>query len=145
LCGHEESAKHIFVQCVVARLCWSIIRYVLEWSGLPVCMEDLIGKLIEGTNITNIIFIFMFGCLAWSHWLIRNDFVFNEVITSSPDVVIFRTISFMQKWKILRKEKDQPWINAVITKLKLRVLSLWFEEWSESRIISFVTCWCKLG
>jgi hypothetical protein len=21
LCGHEESAKHIFVQCVVARLC----------------------------------------------------------------------------------------------------------------------------
>jgi hypothetical protein len=45
----------------------------------------------------------------------------------------------------LRKEKDQPWINAVITKLKLRVLSLLFEEWSESRIISFVTCWCKLS
>jgi hypothetical protein len=97
---------------------------ILDWSGLPTCMEDLIEKLIEGTNRTNRMFIIVFGCLAWSLWLIRNDFVFNEVIISSPSIGIFRTISFMQKWRILSKEKDQPWINTVITKLKLRLSSL---------------------
>jgi hypothetical protein len=69
-------------------------------------MEDLGGKLIEGSNRDNRTFAFLFGCLTWSLCLIRNDLVFNDVIISSPDVGIFRAISFLKKWKILSKEKD---------------------------------------
>jgi hypothetical protein len=68
-------------------------------------MEDLIGKLIEESNRNNRLFVFLFVCLAWSLCSIRNDCVFNDVIISSPDVGIFHAISFMQRWKILSKEK----------------------------------------
>jgi hypothetical protein len=84
--------------------------------------------LIEGSNRTNIIFVFLFGCLAWSLWLIRNDLVFNDVITSSPDVPIFCGISFMQRWEILSKEKDQLGIDAMITNLRHQLLYLQSED-----------------
>jgi hypothetical protein len=43
--------------------------------------------------------IFLFSCIAWSLWLIRNDFVFNNnVVGPSHDVGVFPLISFMQRW-----------------------------------------------
>jgi hypothetical protein len=30
LCGRLESAEHIFLQCVLAKFCWSVFRDVLE-------------------------------------------------------------------------------------------------------------------
>jgi hypothetical protein len=60
-------------------------------------MEDLRFKLIEGSNNKNRNFIFLFVCLAWSLWLIRNDLIFADVIITSLDASVFRAISFMQK------------------------------------------------
>jgi hypothetical protein len=40
------------------------------------------------------------------------------------DASLYRTISFMQKWKVLHKEEGQRWIDSVIIKLKLRLSSL---------------------
>jgi hypothetical protein len=62
-------------------------------------MEDLWDKLVEGTNDKNRNFVYLLGCFGWSLWLIRNDFVFNDMLIASPDVSIFGTVSFMQKWK----------------------------------------------
>jgi hypothetical protein len=86
-------------------------------------MEDLWDKLVEGTNDTNKNFVYLLGCLAWSLWLIRNDFVFNDVLIASPDVSVFRTISFMQKWKILNKERNQTWIVEAMHKRKAQIAS----------------------
>jgi hypothetical protein len=124
LCGRLESAEHIFVQCVLAKFCWSVFRDVLEWGALPVSMEDIYEKLIEGSNRNNKNFVFLLGCLSWSLWLIRNDFVFNNSLVSSPNVSLYRTISFMQKWKVLHKEEGQRWIDSVTIKLKHRPPSL---------------------
>jgi hypothetical protein len=128
LCGSVESAEHLFLQCVVASYSWNILRDALDWPNRPVCIEDIWDKLIEGSRRKNKNFIFLFGCLAWSLWLIRNNFVFNNVLISSPDASVFRTISFIQKWKILNKEKDQLWIADVIHKLKTRLSSLRTED-----------------
>jgi hypothetical protein len=51
LCGQFESTKHIFVQCVLATLGWSILKDVLEWSVAPTNLDELHGKLIEGSVI----------------------------------------------------------------------------------------------
>jgi hypothetical protein len=66
LCGQLESAEHIFVQCVLARFCWSVFRDVLECESLPTNLEGIHEKLIEGSNRTNKNFVFLFGCLSWS-------------------------------------------------------------------------------
>jgi hypothetical protein len=100
------------------------VRDALEWPTRPVYVEDVWAKLIEGPKKTSSNFIFLFGCLSWSLWLIRNDLVFNNVLISSPDVSVFRTLSFMQKWKILNKEQDQIWVADVMRKLKTQLSSL---------------------
>ena len=64
--------------------------------------------------------IFLFGCVAWSLWLIRNDFVFNDVVITSPVVALFRAISYMQRWKILSKGEDRRKLEEVIEMLKLQ-------------------------
>jgi hypothetical protein len=89
LCGQLESAEHIFVQCVLARFCWSVFRDVYEWVALPTSLEDIHGKLVEGSNRKNRKFVFILGCLAWSLWLIHNDFIFNSVLVSSPNVSLY--------------------------------------------------------
>jgi hypothetical protein len=124
LCGRLESAEHIFVQCVLANFCWSVFRDVLEWGTLPTYMEDIHEKLIEGSNRNNKNFVFLLGCLSSNLWLIRNDFVFNNILVSSPNVRLYRTISLMQKWKVLHKEKGRCWIDLVTIKLKHRLSSL---------------------
>jgi hypothetical protein len=83
LCGSVESAEHLFLQCVVASYSSNILRDALDWPNRPVCIEDIWDKLIEGSRRKKN-FIFLFGCLAWSLWLIRNNFVFNNVLISSP-------------------------------------------------------------
>jgi hypothetical protein len=122
--GKIESIEYLFLQCAVASFCWNILRDALEWPTQPVYMEELWAKQIEGSKKTNRNFIFLFGCLAWSLWLISNDFVFNNVLIASPGVSVFHAFSFMQKWKILNKEQDQVWIADVIHKLKAQLSSL---------------------
>jgi hypothetical protein len=89
----------LLLQCVVASYCWNILRDVLEWPTRPVCIEDIWDKLIEGSRRKNKNFIFLFGCMAWSLWLIRNNFVSNDVLITSPDVSVFRTISLCRNGK----------------------------------------------
>jgi hypothetical protein len=87
-------------------------------------MSDLHSKLVEGSNRENNYFVFLFGCLAWGLWLIRNDPIFNNIVASTPDVGVRRMISFMQKWSVLHKEKAQCWIGSVICKLRHQLSSL---------------------
>jgi hypothetical protein len=123
MCGQVESTEHIFVECVLAKFGWSLYRDVFGWATTPNSLEDLSCKLVEGNKRENANFAFIFGCLAWSLWLMRNDLIFNNSVAPSPDICIFRTISFMQRWRILSKEQAQLWIGSVIHKLK-RQLSL---------------------
>jgi hypothetical protein len=71
--------------------------------------------------------IFLFGCCLWSLWLIRNDFVFIDFVVCSPNTGIYRTISFMQKWRILNKEKAR-WIDMVTRKLQAQLSFLRYED-----------------
>lgn len=84
LCGQLESAEHIFVQCVLARFSWSVFRDVCEWGTIPISMDNIHGKLVEGSSNMNRKFVFIFGCLAWSLWLIRNDFIFKKSFSYLP-------------------------------------------------------------
>lgn len=117
LCGQLESTDHIIFCCVIAQFVWCVRRDVLEWSSVPVTANDFQERVIEESNKQIMNLIFLFGCVARRLWLIRNNLAFNNVVISSPDVGLYRVISFMQKWKILSKEKGQQWIEAMIQRL----------------------------
>jgi hypothetical protein len=121
MCGQVESTKHIFVGCVLAKYGWSLLRDIFDWSNTPNSLEELSCKLVEGNERENANFAYIFGCLAWSLWLLRNDLIFSNLVAPSPDVCILRAISFMQRWRILSREQAQLWIGSVIHKLRRRL------------------------
>ena len=49
----------------------------------------------------------LYGAIAWALWKIRNDLVFNDIIVSSVNELIFKSIFFVQKWTSLSKKKDR--------------------------------------
>jgi hypothetical protein len=133
MCGCEESADHLFFQCVVSQFCWCICRDILDWDSVPFHSHDLPTLCREVLNNQTQKFIFLFGCVLWSLWLTRNDCVFRDIVICSPNSRIYRAISFMQRWKILHKEKVWRWINSVIQKLQARLSSLRLEGGWSSR------------
>jgi hypothetical protein len=56
--------------------------------------------------------------------MIHNEFAFQNLVVSSPNVVIFWSITFLQKWKITNKETEQQWIDMVTQRLTLQLSSL---------------------
>ncbi len=52
----------------------------------------------------------------------RNDWVFNDVLVKLPLQVVYRALSFSQKWSVLLKEEERTilaeWRDAVLDKLK---------------------------
>jgi hypothetical protein len=120
MCGQVESTEHIFVDFALAKYGWSVFSDVLAWPNTPDSLEELSCKPVEGNERENANFAYIFGCLAWSLWLLRNDLIFNNFVAISYNVCIVRTISFMQRWRILSKEQAQLWIDVVIHKLRRR-------------------------
>jgi hypothetical protein len=131
MCGQVESTEHIFVGCALAKYGSSLLRDVFEWPNTPNGLEELSCKLVEGNERENANFAYIFGCLAWSLWLLRNDMIFNNFVALSPDVCILRTISFMQRWRIMSREQTQLWIDSVIHKLRRRLSLLSSKGWDD--------------
>jgi hypothetical protein len=127
MCRQVESIEHILVGCVLDKYGWSLLRDIFDWPNTPNSLEELSCKLVEGNERENANFAYIFGCLAWSLWLLRNDLIFSNLVVPSPDVCILHTISFMQRWRILSREQAQLWIGSVIHKL-IRRLSLLSSE-----------------
>lgn len=109
MCGREETTDHIIFRCALAQFVWCACSDTQKWRRTPASVADWQENFLEGAQRGSRCFLFfLFGCVAWSLWLIRNDFVFNNVLVSSPDVGIFRVISFMQRWAILEKGDGRP-------------------------------------
>jgi hypothetical protein len=127
LCGLLETTSHIFFQCALASFCWCICRDALGWPFSPTDSEGVYNLCRDATNRQTKRLLYLFGAVAWSLWLIRNEFVFQNAVISSPDVGIFRSVSFLQKWRVMNKATEQLWIDSAIQKLNLQLSSLRLE------------------
>lgn len=54
----------------------------------------------------------------------RNDLVFENKLVKSPLQVVFKSISLMQRWKVLLREKDHEALNTLLEKLKSKMEAL---------------------
>jgi hypothetical protein len=130
LCGLPESTSHIF----------SIVRLPAS-AGVcvpfsPSDADDIYNFCSNTSNKQMRRVLYLFGAVAWSLWLIRNEFVFQNVVIHSPNVGIFWAISFLQKWRVMNKETEQHCIDMVIQKLNLQLSSLRREDQGASSAAS---------
>jgi hypothetical protein len=139
MCGVLESTSHIFFHCALASFCWCMCRDVLGWPFLPSDAANVFNFCYNSSNKQTRRVLYLFGAVSWSLWLIRNEFVFQNIVIHSPNVGIFRAISFLQKWRVMNKETEQLWIDAVIQKLNLQLSSLRLEEQGINVVTPVVT------
>ena len=104
LCGREESTDHLLFQCPVACFLWVFIKESLGWPLYPSRCEDLCVFLKSCKSRKTTLFICA-GAM-WVLWKTRNDWVFNNKLISSPNVLPHKIIGFLQHWIKLKATKD---------------------------------------
>lgn len=117
MCGQIETSQHIFFECFLAHYCWWTYRDALGWTLTPMNFQQFLTFSRGRGENPNLKMIFLLACICWSIWLIRNDYVFNNRVASCPNVVVHRSLIFMQKWSILLKAKEKEWATKTLEKL----------------------------
>jgi hypothetical protein len=120
VCGQRESTDHIMFQCFLAQFLWFVCRDAFNWPLIPTSVADIqecvIGEALK--KLKNFLML-LFSSLTWSVWLIRNDFVFNNVVIPSPVVSLL-----CRKWVVLSAREERRRVEEGTRKLKQQLLSL---------------------
>lgn len=122
VCELTETVQHIFFECFLANFCWWTFRDALGWTATPINLNDFLSISCGRRDTPRPLMIYLLACICWSLWLIRNDYVFNNRVVSDPNVVIHRSIVFMQKWSLLLKEKERAWVMKTMEQISRLLL-----------------------
>lgn len=105
--------------CPLAVFVWCVIREALHLSSHPANFWDCLRLWVNKKDSR--LWVFFVGCVYWSLWIIRNGWVFENVLLSSPPQAVYKTLSFIQKWSILLGEEERAtlrsWCEKILEKL----------------------------
>lgn len=109
-----ETVNHIFFECVIAKLIWSLLKDVFHWPEVPYSIKSLSETWLMGKGPLPIkLLLFCFAGFAWAIWTNRNKMAIEHKFPGAPTDVIFVALSFMQKWSLLLKEEDCQRVQQV--------------------------------
>lgn len=122
---YQKQAQQEFSELknwVIAKFVWCSVIEVIEGVLIPTNFWDSLKAVKEklGVNLG----LFLCASLCWGLRLVRNDLVFENKLVKSPLQVVFKSISLMQRWKVLLREKDHEALNALLEKLKSKMEAL---------------------
>jgi hypothetical protein len=96
-CEEEEIVDNLLFLCPIASYLWCVIRDSLQWVQTPKSVKYFNDNFLLGRGRKgNGVFFFLFGIVCWLLWLNRNDWMFRNRLISSPCLVIYKLIFFMQ-------------------------------------------------
>jgi hypothetical protein len=72
----------------------------------------------------NRLLIFSLGATFWALWKASNKMPIEKKIVTSPRMIVFNLISFLQQWKILLSEGEKKTVGWAIKKLKKKLSDL---------------------
>ena len=94
-----------------------------QLSSVPSSLSDFtMTWLMAKGPLPSRLIIFLFAGFTWALWTSRNEMAISKKFPKSPTDVIYIALSFMQKWSVNLKEKDQDCVaqlkNAVMSWIK---------------------------
>jgi len=137
-CSLDETIKHLFFDCQMARIVWRIVQVSFNISP-PVSIFHMFNGWLNGIN-KELMYKILVGAsaLCWTIWLSRNDMVFNNFRAVTPLQVIFRGTHWIRFWALQHKEDDRPHVLMgcrVIETTSVEIFSS--NGWSFSNRIAF--------
>ena len=106
-CDNLETTDHLFFQCPVAKVIWSIVAKCFGANNIPVNLQQCwrwceiwlpFGKKFHPWGI---------GAICWAIWKCRNKASFEKKLITSPLEIICHVCALMIYWAGLYSEMDQ--------------------------------------
>ena len=100
-CGQNESIKHLFLHCPLAKLLWGLIHIAFNVHP-SISVHMLFGTWLNGVD-THIAKHIRIGicALLWAIWNTRNDMIFNGTTFTNFLQVIYRAIAWIRMCSLL--------------------------------------------
>ena len=105
----EETASHLFLECSVARDCWSLINLTVVSSPNFVDRFHSFRNQINAPFFMEIIII-----MCWCIWGLRNDFIFRGIqVDCLRGLTVFKEIFRQLLWRAKKKyfPAIESWID----------------------------------
>lgn len=91
LCTHRETTDHILFGCSLAVFAWCVVKEALLLKNRPTSFWECTGVVWDrGKKRAWMVLIASF---CWGLCLTRNDWVFKDILISSPLQVVYRSLS----------------------------------------------------
>ena len=109
--SNNETLKHLFFDCHIARLIWRIIHTTFNLQK-PDNISHMFGSWLQGVGWRqkNLI-LTSISAVCWAIWLNRNDVIFYEVYKQNCLQILFRTTHCIRFLALLQKEEDRDTIS----------------------------------
>ncbi len=112
-CHKEETIKHLFFECRLARSVWSLIQIASN-----ICSPRNVSHMFGQWVLRHTKELLGAATTCWAIWLSRNDVVFDRKAVSSPLQVIFLITHWLRSWVILQKPNWQNFVTSACLHLE---------------------------
>ena len=108
-CGNDENINHLFFECSLAKMMWTIMRFAFNIPRNPENVEDLLGPWINrfrGSLKKNM--LVGISAILWTIWKLRNKAIFENDKVTDPSVPVHLVANLISDWSVLQtKPHDQ--------------------------------------
>ena len=119
LCGVTEDSNHIFFTCILAKFVWFWIKGYMNWDNIPNSFAELQQSWLERGASSYQFSLFSFAAFVWTIWKTRNKMAIEKQFPKQPIAVIFKSISCLQRWSLLLKEKERQELDVMISRAEI--------------------------
>ena len=130
MCNERESVTHLFFDCCVASLVWSIISDLL---GLNIGenFESVARLWLANQNheLTNV----LSSAVIWSIWKLRNELCFQGVPWTGMKSVLMRVVRMIRRWVPMLNQELGRRVEELSSLLEKEALLSPQIEWSTQR------------
>ena len=117
ICKKPEPADHILFTCIVARFLWTCFKEVLGWERIPVGWQDFLDTWIPLGCKDYHTKLFLLTMVTWALWTSRNKRTIEGKFPRKPSDLLFKTKSFLQRWKPLLRRDDQAKAEGLVAQV----------------------------
>jgi hypothetical protein len=112
-CHKDETIQHLFFDCSLAWLIWSIIQVATNLY-LPHSVSNMFGTWLWCLD-KDVKSLVLAGAatICWAIWRCHNDIVFDRKVVLSSSHVIYSAIHWLHTWTIL--QKPSTWDTVLAT------------------------------
>ena len=123
LCGQPEDASYILFTCSMAKFSWSVLRQLLGCSWCPGNFTQFYAILSGFNGQPKRLLWILLLAQSWALWLVRNKLTIESKTLSHPADIIYKTIIFLQLWKLNTKAQDKEGLDWMTSELRAVNLS----------------------